>query len=323
MLSVPSIIEIAKVSQYLAQNDIDDKGLYGGGIDLNLPQKLYNIRKSVEWMYDQDNTEPSLAETSEYLLALCAKYRALAQINLTPQIIASTVNNFGEINVGLDSEAQIFTVRGNSLNAPGYFEIQVVAGTFEISLDGVTWFDNAIFPYPTYSTSTVAPFNVYVRFTPSTEGYQQGQILILPYPTTPGQSTGDGAAVFLEGTGVEATLTASPSSLTFPTTAVLGSSLSEFNLSGVYLETPPDNIVVTPPSNNYQLSLDGITYSSSLNVPYASATLANTSIYVKFIPQSTGVKSGNITIVGGGDSINVAVTGTGGWGFRAVREGRG
>ena len=40
MLSVPSIIEIAKVSQYLAQNDIDNKGLYGGGIDLDLPQDI-------------------------------------------------------------------------------------------------------------------------------------------------------------------------------------------------------------------------------------------------------------------------------------------
>ena len=59
MLSVPSIIEIAKVSQYLAQNDIDNNGLYGGGVDLDLPKKLYNIRKSVEWMYNQDSTDPT------------------------------------------------------------------------------------------------------------------------------------------------------------------------------------------------------------------------------------------------------------------------
>ena len=304
MLSVPSIIEIAKVSQYLAQNDIDDKGLYGGGIDLNLPQKIYNIRKSVEWMYDQDSTEPSLGATSEYLLALCSKYRSLAQLNLQPQIITSTLNNFGEVNVGLSSDAQFFTIRATGLNPPGYFDINSYTN-FEISDDGVSWTGTL---FPSYTTSTVAPFRVYVRFSPASSGYKQDYINIL---SVDGGTQGN-ALVFTEGTGVEAALTASPSSLTFPTTAVLGSSLSEFNLSGVHLETPPGNIVVTPPSNNYQLSLDGITYSSSLNVPYVSATLASTIIYVKFIPQSTGVKSGNITIVGGGDSINVAVTGTGG-----------
>jgi hypothetical protein len=45
-------IEIAKVSQYLCANDIDKKALFGGGIDLQLPNKIYNIRKSVEWLYD-------------------------------------------------------------------------------------------------------------------------------------------------------------------------------------------------------------------------------------------------------------------------------
>lgn len=51
MYSILDIIKIAKVSQELAENDIDKKGLYGGGVDRMLPTKLYNIRKSVEWMY--------------------------------------------------------------------------------------------------------------------------------------------------------------------------------------------------------------------------------------------------------------------------------
>lgn len=51
MNTVEDIIKIAKVSQYLTQNDIENKGLYGGGTDLFLPQKIYNIRKSVEWAY--------------------------------------------------------------------------------------------------------------------------------------------------------------------------------------------------------------------------------------------------------------------------------
>jgi hypothetical protein len=305
MLSVPSIIEIAKVSQYLAQNDIDSKGLYGGGIDLDLPQKLYNIRKSVEWMYNQDNTEPSLGATSEYLLAMCAKYRSLAQINLQPQIITSTLNNFGEVNVGLSSDAQFFTVRATGLNPPGYFDINSYTN-FEISDDGVTWTSNL---FPSYTTNTVAPFRVYVRFTPASTGYKQEYINIL---SVDGGTQGN-ATVFAEGTGVAAQLTASPSSIPFPTIAVLESQYSAFFLSGIYLENPPNNIVITSPNNNFELSLDlGVTFSSSVSLPYTSATLPSTQVTVKFIPQSAGVKSGNITIVGGGDSTNVAVTGTGG-----------
>jgi hypothetical protein len=308
MLSVPSIIEIAKVSQYLAQNDIDDKGLYGGGIDLDLPKKLYNIRKSVEWMYNQDSTEPNLGATSEYLLAMCAKYRSLAQINLQPQIITTTLNNFGNINVGSSSAVQFFTIRGTGLNAPGYFDITAPLG-FEISDDGVTWTGNL---FPNYTTDTVAPFIVYVRFSPASTGYQQGYINIFSFPSTPGQQQGN-AVVFVEGTGVAAQLTASPSSIPFPTIAVLESQYSAFFLSGIYLENPPNNIVITSPNNNFELSLDlGVTFSNSVSLPYTSATLSSTQVTVKFIPQSTGVKSGNITIVGGGDSTNVAVTGTGG-----------
>tara|TARA_R110000868_G_scaffold154729_1_gene380867 strand:- start:19833 stop:20342 length:510 start_codon:yes stop_codon:yes gene_type:complete len=51
MYSILEKIKIAKVSQFLAENDIDKKGLYGGGVDVLLPTKIYNIRKSVEWMY--------------------------------------------------------------------------------------------------------------------------------------------------------------------------------------------------------------------------------------------------------------------------------
>jgi DUF1009 family protein len=51
MYNTLDIINIAKISQYLCENDIDKKGLFGGGVDLLLPRKIYNIRKSVEWLY--------------------------------------------------------------------------------------------------------------------------------------------------------------------------------------------------------------------------------------------------------------------------------
>jgi hypothetical protein len=77
-LTVPQVIQIAQVSQYLAENDIEQSGLYGGGQDLQLPKKLYSIRTSIQWYYGQDPTGTTLFQTCNYLIALCGKYRAEA-----------------------------------------------------------------------------------------------------------------------------------------------------------------------------------------------------------------------------------------------------
>jgi hypothetical protein len=52
--SVQEIIGIAKKSQYLSAIDINKSGLFGGGIDRNLPNKIYTVRKSVEYMQGVD-----------------------------------------------------------------------------------------------------------------------------------------------------------------------------------------------------------------------------------------------------------------------------
>ena len=57
------IIKVAKISQYLIQDDIQKKGLYGGGIDLLLPQKIYNIRKSVEWANNNETLPANATST--------------------------------------------------------------------------------------------------------------------------------------------------------------------------------------------------------------------------------------------------------------------
>ena len=67
-------IRIAKLSQYLAQNDIEKNGLYGGGVDLLLPKKIFCVRKNVSWMYEINPDDSSLQATTNYLYALCGKY---------------------------------------------------------------------------------------------------------------------------------------------------------------------------------------------------------------------------------------------------------
>ena len=59
MNTIADIIQIAKISEYLCANDIDKKGLYGGGVDLLLPDKIYNIRKSIEWAYNHPISMPA------------------------------------------------------------------------------------------------------------------------------------------------------------------------------------------------------------------------------------------------------------------------
>ena len=70
MYTIPQIILIAKVSQYLADNAIR----IGKETDKMLAIKLYVERTTVEWKYDQDPTDTNLTKTSNYLLALCGAY---------------------------------------------------------------------------------------------------------------------------------------------------------------------------------------------------------------------------------------------------------
>jgi len=79
MLTTLQIINIAKISQYLAIRDIAVKGLFGGGVDLQLPNKIYNIRKSIEYWYNIDPSDTSLVATGRYLMAICGIYGQVAQ----------------------------------------------------------------------------------------------------------------------------------------------------------------------------------------------------------------------------------------------------
>lgn len=79
MPTVSNIIIWAQTSQYLTTVDIARSGLFGGGIDVNLPRKIYCIRKNIEWLYDLDPTNTTLIATSNYLYALLGKYGLEAQ----------------------------------------------------------------------------------------------------------------------------------------------------------------------------------------------------------------------------------------------------
>lgn len=77
MPTIAEIIGISKVSQWLSTTAIIRGGLYGNGLDLQLPRKLYCIRKNVEYRYVQEDIAggetPSqeLVSVSNKLYSLC------------------------------------------------------------------------------------------------------------------------------------------------------------------------------------------------------------------------------------------------------------
>lgn len=96
-------------------------------------------------------------------------------------------------------------------------------------------------------------------------------------------------------------------------TSLTNSTSQSFNLSGSNLTGAPGNITVSAPNTDFQVSNNNSTWAATTTIGYSSATLASSPVYVRFSPQSSGAKSGNITFSGGGVSAppTVALSGTG------------
>lgn len=165
MYSILDIIKIAKVSQELAENDIDKKGLYGGGVDLLLPRKLYNIRKNVEWMYGVnpptsevrakgyiDITAVSITDVSKILtvyvddpdlgLIILGSYTILPT-DTTPTLVATGLANSLSLNTygyGISRINNIITIEarlglGGSINDNGRLQVILTATIFDNTFD--------------------------------------------------------------------------------------------------------------------------------------------------------------------------------------------
>lgn len=78
MSTVPNtstIIEVAIIAQYLSTRDIRSRKFATNQIsNKRLPQHIRSVRKSVQWAYTNNPSDPSLTKTGEYLFALCPPY---------------------------------------------------------------------------------------------------------------------------------------------------------------------------------------------------------------------------------------------------------
>lgn len=87
-LTVAQKLNIASICEYIISNAIAKGGLYGSGIDLQLPTKIYNIRTTIQYLYELDPSDDSLQSTTNYLYAMCGKFGLVAQAVLQ---IAGTI----------------------------------------------------------------------------------------------------------------------------------------------------------------------------------------------------------------------------------------
>jgi uncharacterized membrane protein len=227
---------------------------------------------------------------------------------LNPSLSASTVADFGNVVVLTNSTSQSFTLSGSNLTgAPGTITVTAPNTDFQVSSDNTTWGSTASV---NYTAATLASTLVYVRFTPQTVGLKTGSI------TINGGGISTAVTVSVSGTGVDVlNPSLSASTITdFGNVVVLTNSTSQsFTLSGTNLTGAPGTITVTASNTDFQVSSDNTTWGSTASVTYTAATLASTLLYVRFTPQTVGLKTGSVTIDGGGIStaVTVSVSGTG------------
>jgi len=78
-LTVSQKITIGLLSEAYSTIDILKSGLYGGGIDLQLPRKIYCLTKNIQWLYNLSPNDSTLTDTTNYLIAICGKYYLQSQ----------------------------------------------------------------------------------------------------------------------------------------------------------------------------------------------------------------------------------------------------
>lgn len=113
MLTVANILDIAKISMYIATIDIEKGKLLGKRVVPETPQILANEIFGIEYWYNLNPADPSLVETSNYLYSLCRGY------NLQAQQIAGTGGTITPVNPSQIPNPYDFEVSATSIIPDG------------------------------------------------------------------------------------------------------------------------------------------------------------------------------------------------------------
>ncbi|MFT3884633.1 MAG: lamin tail domain-containing protein [Flavobacteriales bacterium] len=215
---------------------------------------------------------------------------------------------FGNANVGTPTTARSFTLSGNGLlPASGTITVTAPGPDFEVSDNDADWGPSATLAYTGGALSDIP---VYVRFTPGSAGAKSGNV------TLSGGSFTSPPSVAVSGFGTvagAALLNASVSSLSFADGIIGTASASRsFTVSGTDLANAPGTITLTSTNADFEVSTDDANWGPAASIPYASATLAAATAYVRSTPQAIGTRTGSITIAGASaPTITVMLDGNG------------
>lgn len=112
-LTPTQIINIARVSQYLAGDDVAKGVLWGARKIPTSDRILYMERKAVQWMNNIDPTNSTLQLTSNYLYSICRGY------NLNALAITGSGGSVSPVVPGTMPSPYEFVVTGSSFIIDG------------------------------------------------------------------------------------------------------------------------------------------------------------------------------------------------------------
>lgn len=72
-LPIPTILEAAKIAQYLSAIDIEESALFGASNNPLNANQIYLERNIIQYQYDHNPTDSTLRETTNYLWAIMSK----------------------------------------------------------------------------------------------------------------------------------------------------------------------------------------------------------------------------------------------------------
>ncbi len=225
-----------------------------------------------------------------------------------PSLVANPTSlSFANTAVSTNSVSQSFSLSGSNLTgAPGSITVTAPSTDFQVSNNNSTWGPSTTVAY---TAAALSATNVFVRFTPQSSGLKSGNVSIS------GGGVSSAITVAVSGTGFVPTPTITAGTVAdFGSIVLFNNSVSQsFNISGTNLTGFPGVVTIAAPSTDFEVSNNNSTWGASTTVAYTAATLAATPVYVRFVPQALGVRSGNLSITGGGVSaaVTVAVSGTG------------
>lgn len=237
---------------------------------------------------------------------------AVTPLSIYAQYQNATGSTVSQVSVGFDFEKY-----RNGTNANGW------SFFFYYSLDGTNW-TNVSAANQTYiadlNNTAVSPASTISKAVtitglaiPNNTTFYLRWSYFVSAGTTATNAQGlaiDNVSVAVNSSdNVAPALSASPSSLSFPTTFLNNTSTAQYALTAADLS---DDVTITTAAP-FSVSADNQSFGASLTVSKSDAALAGgKTIYVKFAPTTAGVSNGTISHSSpGADTKTVALSGTG------------